>query len=259
MKLYVLLPLAALLTLTVACGPSEAEKTARLETAAARIDSLICSDGAPVERCSATYAAPNIDVDIALTDSLVKVDLLGDALMDYFVADQLKAMDSGRVYAVINSLRKLETPVVATIRDSYGSSKTFVFNADKISRLMKAKGSSLDVPSVRGQVAAMAGGAVPAPDAHRGAQVSTAISKGFLTYTMTFPSKASLAGLEQGNLTGRYLDALRRQYARLGNLEYPVVEMLKGLGIDGVRIVYVAADDDSRELKQAFPWREIFK
>jgi len=254
----VLLP-AALVALVAACGPSEAEKTARLESAAAQIDSLIATDRAPFESCGAVYAAPNVNVDIALADSLIKVDLLGDALMDYFVADQLKAMDRERVAAVINALRKLDTPVVATVRDTYGASKTFIFSADKLSRLVKAKGTSLDVPAVREQVTAMAGGAVPAPWAHRGAQVSTAISKGFLTFTMTFPSRAALNGLEQGNLTGRYLDPLRRQYARLGDLEYPVVEMLKGLGIDGVRIVYTAADDSDRELKQAFPWREIFK
>ena len=259
MNLRSILSAAALVALLAGCGPSEAEKTARLEATAAQIDSLITTDRAPFEKCGAVYAAPNVDVDIALSDSLIKVDLLGDALMDYFVADQLKAMDADRVYAVINSLRKLDTPVVATVRDTYGATKTYIFSTDKISRLVKAKGSSLDVPAVREQVAAMAGGAVPSPEAHRGAQVSAAISKGFLTYTMTFPSKAALSGLEQGHLTGRYLDALRRQYARLGDLEYPVVEMLKGLGIDGVRIVYTAADDDDREIKQAFPWREIFK
>ena len=64
--------------------------------------------------------------------------------------------------------------------------------------------------------------------------------------------------MPQGVLTGRYMQPLRDEYGRLGSLEYPVVEMLKTLGIDGVRMVYVATGTDE-EVKQAFPWREIFK
>lgn len=249
----------ALVVLTAACGPSEAERTARLEGAAAAIDSLVATSQAPFESVSAAYAAPNVDIAVTLRDSMIKVDLLGEQLMDYYAADQLKSMDAARVSAVVKTLRSMETPVVVTLTDTYGAQKTFIFPADKIQRLMKAKPSSLDVPKVKEQVVAMAGGAVPAPWAHPGTQVSASIDKGFLTYTVTWPSKRSLAGVEQGNLTGNYLDALRRQYGRLGDLEYPVVEMLKSLGIDGVRMVYTAADDDDVQIKQAFPWREIFK
>lgn len=259
MKTLTLMISAVVLMLAASCGPSAAERTAALEGAAAGIDSLVTTSQAPFDTCRAVYAEPNVLIEVALRDSMIKVDLLGDALMDYFAADWLKASDQTRVYDVLKTLRRMETPVVLSIRDTYGASKSFIFNADKISRLLKAKPSSLDVPKVKEQVVAMASASAPAPWAHQGCQVSAAINKGFLTYTIVWPSKAALNGMEQGNITGRYLDPLRRQYARLGDLEYPVVEMLKGLGIDGVRIEYTADGDSDRAIKQAFPWREIFK
>lgn len=259
MKTILNLTAAALVALTAACGPSEAEKAARLEGAAAAIDSIVGSTQAPFESVSATYAAPNVDVAVTLRDSMIKVDLLGEQLMDYYAADGLKSLDAQQVWDISKTLKSLDTPVVMTITDTYGAQKTFIFPAEKIQKLLKAKPTSLDVPKVKEQVVAMAGGAVPAPLAHPGTQVSASIEKGFLTYTVVWPSKKNLAGVTQGNLTGNYLDALRRQYGRLGDLEYPVVEMLKSLGIDGVRMVYTAADDDDVQIKQAFPWREIFK
>lgn len=242
-----------------ACGPSDAEKTAQLEATAASIDSIVATNQAPFENVGVKYDAPNVAMRVGLRDSMIKVDLLGDQLMDYYAAEALKAMNPKQVWDLTATLKKFETPVVLTLKDTFGSEKSFIFTAEKIRKLQKSKPSSLDVPAVKEQIVAMAGAAVPAPQAHPGCQVSASIEKGFLTYTIVWPSKASLAGVVQGNLTGSYLDGLRRQYSRLGDLEYPVVEMLKGLGIDGVRIAYTAADDDDVQIKQAFPWREIFK
>lgn len=250
---------AAALAVTAACGPSDKERTAALDATAASIDSLVATTMAPFDSCTASYAGSTVNVRVALRDSMIKVDLLGDQLMDYFASDWLKAQDPQRVSELVKRLKKYDTGVTLTVRDTYGVSRNYLFTGDKITKLLKAKPSSLDVTKVREQVVALAGAAVPAPYAHPGTQVSASVKLGFLTYTITWPSKQDLKGLKQGNLTGRYMDALRRQYGRLGDLEYPVVEMLKSLGMDGVRIVYTAADDDAMELKQAFPWREIFK
>lgn len=250
---------AALLLLVCSCGPSEAEKKAAMERTAATIDSIIGTTQTPYEACGAVYAEPNVNVNIVLRDSMIKVDLLGEQLMDYFAAAQLKSYDADTFNDITKQLRTQDASLVVNITDTFGGSKTFIFSPEKLRRLRAAKPSSLDVPKVKEQVIAMANGAVPAPAAHAGAQVSASISKGFLTYTVSWPQKSALAGLEQGSLTGRYMDALRRQYSRLGELEYPVVETLKSLGIDGVRIVYTTVDGDGKELKQAFPWREIFK
>lgn len=255
-----LLPLltAGVVALVSACGPSAAETTARLESAAATVDSLVHTTGAPFAVSKAAYAEPNIDVTFVLTDSMIKVDLLGDELMDYFVAEQIKPVDRSVLNPVIATLKAAEANVVVSVTDAYGTTKTFIYSGDKLSNLAKSKRSQLNVPKVREQVVAMAGGAVPAPAAHPGTQVAASIDKGFLVYTMTWPSKKSLDGLSQGVLTGRYLQPLRNQYSQLGSLEYPVVEMLKTLDIDGVRIVYAAAGTDD-VVKQGFPWREIFK
>ena len=242
---YVCVAVVAMSMVAVAgsCGPSAAERAARMESAAATVDSLVHTTEAPFVVSKAVYAEPNIDVSFVLADSVIKVDLLGDELMDYYLAEQLKSS---------------EASVVLSLTDAYGGSKTFIYTADKLQNLAKAKRSQLNVPKVKEQVVAVAGGAVPAPSAHMGTQVSTSIDKGFLTYTVTWPSKSAVSGMPQGVLTGRYMQPLRDEYGRLGSLEYPVVEMLKTLGIDGVRMVYVATGTDE-EVKQAFPWREIFK
>ncbi|MDO4320202.1 MAG: hypothetical protein Q4C34_06455 [Bacteroidales bacterium] len=257
---YISLPVVAvaLIALASACGPSAAERTARMESATATVDSLVHTSEAPFAVSKADYAEPNIDVTVVLADSMIKVDLLGEDLMDYYLAEQLKTSDQQALRSICSTLKDNEANVVLSLTDAFGASKTFIFSGEKLLNLAKAKRSQLNVPKVKDQVVALAGGAVPAPSAHAGAQVSTSIDKGFLTYTVTWPGKGVISGMPQGVLTGRYMQPLRDQYGRLGSLEYPVVEMLKTLGIDGVRIVYVATGTDD-EVKQAFPWREIFK
>lgn len=257
---YVCVAVVAMSMVAVAgsCGPSAAERAARMESAAATVDSLVHTTEAPFVVSKAVYAEPNIDVSFVLADSVIKVDLLGDELMDYYLAEQLKTSDGAALREVCSALKSSEASVVLSLTDAYGGSKTFIYTADKLQNLAKAKRSQLNVPKVKEQVVAVAGGAVPAPSAHMGTQVSTSIDKGFLTYTVTWPSKSAVSGMPQGVLTGRYMQPLRDEYGRLGSLEYPVVEMLKTLGIDGVRMVYVATGTDD-EVKQAFPWREIFK
>lgn len=247
-----------LAVLASSCGPSAAERTARMESAASVVDSLVHTTDAPFAVSKATYAEPNIDVTIVLTDSMIKVDLLGENLLDYYLAEQLKTSDRQKLQSICSTLKDNEANVVLSITDTFGASKTFIYSGSKLLDLAKAKLSQLNVPKVKDQVVALAGAAVPAPSAHAGAQVSTSIEKGFLTYTITWPGKGAISGMPQGVLTGRYMQPLRDQYSRLGSLEYPVAEMLKTLGIDGVRIVYAATGTED-EVKQAFPWREIFK
>ncbi len=257
-RMIYLVAIVAALAGMVACGPSAAEKAERLASAAAQIDSIVKCDEAPVVSSGARYEDPNIVVSYVLSDSMIKVDLLGDELLDYYAAEELRTMDASTLKTVTSLLSKNETSLVVSITDVYGNAKNYIFTADKLKNLAKAKRSTLNVQKVKEQVVALANASVPAPYAHPGTQVSASIDGGFLTYTIVWPKKSSYASYSQGVLVSLYKAPLQAQYSALGVLEYPVVDMYKSLGVDGVRIVYKAVDSDS-ELKQAFPWRELFK
>lgn len=241
-----------------ACGPSDAEKKARLEAVAAQIDSLVSTNAAPIVASGARYEEPNVVVYYTLADSMISTDFLGEELFDYYVSEELRTFEASTFKQITKSLSENESGLTVAITDVYGKTKNFIFTPEKLTNLAKAKRSSLNVPKVKEQVVALANAAVPAPAANAGAQVSTAIESGFLTYTITWPSKKAFASYSQGVLVSLYKEALQNQYSALGILEYPMVDLYKSLGVDGVRIVYAAVDSKD-QLKQAFPWREIFK
>lgn len=240
------------------CGRSDAERRQAVEALAARVDSMVRTDQAPLAGSGAVADSASVVVTFAVSDSLVRADLLGEELFDYYAAEELRTLDGETLQGIVKGLKENDATMVVRVADVYGAERTFLLSADKLSRLAKGKRSQMSTPTVKDQVTAMLGASVPAPWAHPNTQVSCAIKNGFLTYTVTWTSKKYYADYGQGILTARYLEPLRTQYSGLGTIEYPVVDMLKSLGIDGVRMVYVTEGGDN-ELKQAFPWREIFR
>ena len=120
-------------------------------------------------------------------------------------------------------------------------------------------GGQLNASAAREQVVKLAETMVPAPAAHKDAvRVEAAVVKSFLEYNIIFADAKAYAGNDQSLLTVRYFEPLKAQYRAMGDMAPSVVEMLQGMGIDGVRIQYSAENSD-KTIKQAFPWREISK
>ena len=92
-------------------------------------------------------------------------------------------------------------------------------------------------------------------DAYKATEASFEITGGFAQYTLVFESASMFSNLNQDSLRGRYQKVLQAQYANYGECAPFVTDIIKSLGIDGYRFVYEGANDASKTLKAALPWR----
>ncbi len=242
-----------------ACGESQADKAKKLEAAAAALDSVFNPAQAPVAALSITADGTDINFKATLSDSLIHADLLGEELVNYFVANQIKHVKGAVINQVNKALDSTLGSLKLSITDTWGNNFAIAFSSENLRHLYKAKGSQLNVPTVKEQVVALLGNSLPASMANKDAQsITLTISKGFLNYNVQFDKYAKYKKGKQGHLTTLYFAPLKVQYANLGVLQTPIIDTLKELGIDGIRVTFSAQDSD-KELKQAFPWREIVK
>lgn len=251
-----LLAVAAL----ASCGKSQAEKEDAVKDAAVAVDSVLRtwkSPGGGLTAVEASASGANMAVKLGLGDSLVRVDLLDAGLLDFFVAQQLKGASPDVINQTVKALEGTSGQLDLTISDLHGGSKTFTYTPDNIRFLIKAKASDLNPARVKTDLCTLLTPALPVPATYRESKsVELTVDKGFLTYTVTFPTDSRFAGSKQGMLTGIYAQPLKAQYLALGALRDPIVEMMKSLGIDGIKVVYKAANSD-KDLTLAFPWRII--
>lgn len=238
----------------VSCGDSQADKLARLDAAAVQLDSVLKAVGEPVTGVDAVAGDADITVKVTVKDSMVNASLIGDELMDYFIAQVIKTAPADVVNGVIKAVEGTEGSVRLMLTDMYGNDREFSFTGETLRHLYKAKGSQLNAPRVKEQVCALL---QPVLAANAGADhVDLTVSKGFLTYEVVFASDKVFRDSGQGLLTRLYLEPIKAQYASLGALEQPVVDMFKSLGIDGVTVIYKALNGD-KEIRQGFPWRIV--
>lgn len=242
---------AASLLVFAACGKSGAENA--LTTAGELADSIASAEADG----TATVNAPDLQLSFTVEDAELPLDCIGQNVFDLFASQQLKRLSPQDITTVCNALRDSKGNLIVILNSPAGESATFTLTPKQILYLQRAKNSELNLGAARNEVVAIAQRMVPAPEAHSGAlRVETSVSKSFLEYNVIWPKASAYDKYPQGLLTKNYFNALKKQYQALGRLAEPIVNELNTLGIDGVRIVYSAEDSD-KELKQAFPWREI--
>ncbi|MDE6287447.1 MAG: hypothetical protein K2M00_01520 [Muribaculaceae bacterium] len=250
---------SAVMVAAVSCGESQADKIKKLDAAAAAVDSVYKGVEAPVSNLKAQANDTDVTVSVAVLDSMIRIDLVGDEMMDYFMAQQIKKAPAALVNEVTKAVTGTAGALQLSVTDLYGNERTFSFTGETLRHLYKAKGSQLNAPRVKEQVCRMLLPALPNALATTDAEsIDLSVDKSFLTYTVTFASDRRFKDSGQGLLTRIYMDAFKAQYASLGELCDPVVEMLKSLGIDGVCVIYKALNGD-KEIRQAFPWRTIME
>lgn len=235
------------------CG-NGAAKAESLQAAASLADS-VAGEGWEVKA-----DGNNLVATCTLTDSLLNPEAIGDALFDIYAAQQLKTYSAADINAVANALHENEGKLdITLVSPALGSSRAIELTAKRLVTLQKSKNSQLNASAAREQVVKLAETMVPAPAAHKDAvRVEAAVVKSFLEYNIIFADAKAYAGNDQSLLTVRYFEPLKAQYRAMGDMAPSVVEMLQGMGIDGVRIQYSAENSD-KTIKQAFPWREISK
>lgn len=235
------------------CGSKNSGEA--LVSAAELADSIARADA----NGSVVAAAPDLEASFTVSDPEIALSAVGQDLFDVFAAQQLKKVPAKDINAVCEALRESKGQLEVIINSPDGESITFSLTPHRIGALQRAKNSDLNFSAARTQAIAVAERMVPAPEAHAGAlRVETGVSKSFLEYNIVWAKASSFDKYPQGVLTQNYFNALKKQYQDMGGLAEPVIDMLSSMGIDGVRIVYSAENSD-KELKQAFPWREIRK
>lgn len=243
----------------VSCGESQADKIKKLDAAAAAVDSVYNGVEAPVSNLKVLATDTDVTVAVAVLDSMIRIDLVGDEMMDYFMAQQIKETPAALVNEVTKAVTGTAGALKLSVTDLYGNERTFSFTGETLRHLYKAKGSQLNAPRVKEQVCRLLQPAIPNGLATAEAEsIDLSVEKSFLTYTVTFANDRRFKDSGQGLLTRIYLDAFKEQYASLGELCDPVVKMLKSLQIDGVCVIYKALNGD-KEIRQAFPWRNIIE
>lgn len=243
-------PCALAVLMAASCSKSSGDALAHAGNLA---DSIASADAGG----SVVVAAPDLDASFTIDDAELSLSSVGQDLFNVFAAQQLKKLSAKDITTVCDALRDSKGELHVILNSSDGESATFAFTPQQVIKLQRAKNSELNLGAARLQAVAVAEKMVPNPSAHSGAvRVDVSVAKSFLEYNIVWPKASAYDKYPQGVLTANYFNALKKQYQNMGGLAEPVIDMLTSMGIDGVRIVYSAVDSD-KQLKQAFPWREI--
>lgn len=248
----------AVAAIAVGAGIAGCDKSA--SRAEALEAAALLADSVAGEGWNVAVDAEDLACTYTLADSLIDPVAIGDALFDVYAAQQLKNYLAADINALCNALTENKGGFEITIvNPAKGTERQVEITPRRLVTLQKSKNSQLNASAAREQAVALAKTMVPAPGAHKDAvRVEASVVKSFLEYNIVFADAKAYAGNDQSLLTVRYFEPLKAEYRALGDLGEPVVQMLQGMGIDGVRILYSAENSD-KTIKQAFPWREICK
>jgi len=206
---------------------------------------------------NAVYADSALNVNITFADSMMQVADYSQALIEYFLSEEIKANAGKDLDETVNALAKLKQPLRLTLTDVYGTTCSYDMPAATLRTLFKTQRSQLQLPEVRSKVLSILENRAFRFAAGPGVQKADfALKSSFATYTIVYDNAKSYSGLNVANLKARYLKILKPIYQNYGPLKNDIIEMNKSLGIDGYRFVLTTPSGDS-ELKATLPWREI--
>ncbi len=233
-----------------ACGGGKEAET--LMRQAERVNSELATtarqDPALFAKAGAEYADSAFSINIVFADSMLQVADYSQALVEYFLSDEIKSRAGADLDEIVNTLAKVKEPMRLSLTDVYGTSRSYDMTASTLRTLFKTQRSQLQLPQVRSEVLGILAGR-----AFRFA-VGPGVQKA--TYTIIYDNAKAYSGLNVANLKARYLKLLKPIYKSYGQLAGAVVDMDKSLGIDGYRFILTTPAGDS-ELKATLPWREI--
>lgn len=259
--LFSLMAAGVLSVAVAACGGGTKKEAEALQRQAQRVNTELAqeAEASPelFSSASAQYADSAFSINLVFADSLIQVPEYSQALVEYFLADEIKAHAGKDLDEVVNSLAAVKEPMRITLTDVYGNSRSYELPAATLRTLYKTSRSQLRLPEVRSEVLAILAGRSVRFAVGGGVQKADfALSSSFATYTIVYDNAKAYSGLNVGNVKARYLKLLRPMYRAYGPLADAIVKMNESLGIDGYRFVLTTPSGDS-ELKATLPWREI--
>ncbi|MDE6161891.1 MAG: hypothetical protein K2F77_09570 [Muribaculaceae bacterium] len=251
---------AALAIGAISCGDGgkNAEILNRQATRVnAELHQALKNDPALMSDAGAQYADSAFRINLVLADSLINVSDYSQALVEYFLSEEIKTHAGKDLDEIVNTLAKVKEPMLLTLTDVYGTTDSYELPAATLRNLYKTSRSQLRLLEVRSEVLAiMAGRSVRFAVGQNVQKVDFALTSSFATYTVIYDNAKAYSGLNVANLKARYLKILKPMYKGYGELADAIAEMDKSLGIDGYRFVLTTPSGDS-ELKATLPWREI--
>lgn len=213
------------------------------------------ADESPLFLSSATasYGNGTLSVDIAFNDSIIEVDEVSDALVQYVLAQYMKSHTGENLDITLNTLGKEKGVMSLTLSDVYGNQKIIDLPSATLKKLVTTKPMELRYPEVRSNVLDImeerTDELVREANAVDGEFSYTA---GFAQYTLNFRAASNFANQTQGTLTGRYKRIFTQYYESYGACGPMIRELEESLQIDGIRVIYNA---DGKQVKTAMPWR----
>lgn len=199
-----------------------------------------------------------ITIKVDFCDSIINVEKISDAIVQYYTAQQLKEHPGEDLNVFLNTLSLEKGSMNLVLADVYGHSREYTMDASRLKQLYKLTPMQLNFNEVKENVLDIF---EEQCDFYKGAaralDCTFELKNGFAEYTLTFEKEQDYANLNQGSLKGRYLHFLQPRYEDFQGFRYPIVEFLKSLQIDGYRFVYVTKDGKGKELRSAIPWRDI--
>lgn len=199
-----------------------------------------------------------IEVRATICDSIINVEQISDALMQYYTAQQLKDNPGVDLDNFLNGLTAEEGDLDVILSDVYDHTRTYSMDASLLKKLLKNSPMQLQFNDVKANVIEILSERCEKYRAAANAlECTLEIDGGFATYTLTFKSEAAYKNLNQGSLKGRYLHFLQPVYEDLQSFRFPIEALMNSLGIEGYRFVYTTEDGTTQPLKVAIPWRNI--
>jgi len=212
-----------------------------------------------LDSVNASYSAGVFTVKAALADSVLDVSRLGEALVEYFTAFELRRHPGKTLDDFVNTLVKEEGSLEIVLSDAKGGNRTYIIGASRLRNLLKLSPMQLGYQDARANVLDILASRV----ADYRAEVNAAdgvfeVSNKFASYTLVFDSTRKFANQTPGTLKSRYLKVLQPRYKAFGPYEDTVKDMLKSMQIDGYRFIYAnGTGRDAQGIKVAIPWRSI--
>lgn len=247
--------LAALCSCTGSKEPSAL--IAQSERISADLGTLAQESPMFLQSAAADYDDGTLSVEIAFADSLVNVNDCSEALVQYVLAQYLKAHTGKNLDTVLNTLSKEKGSLALKLSDVLGNSREYPVSASRLVQLVRLKPMELNYNDVRTNVSDILAKKCAAYKAQYNADdCEFEITGGFAQYTLTFAKASAFASLSQANLAARYVKDINPTYEDFGACRSMVEDLLRSLSIDGYRFVYTDKSGAKR-LSAGIPWRLI--
>lgn len=209
-----------------------------------------------LQTISVDYDNAELTVDIEFADTAVHVSAYSDALVQYVVAQYIKAHPGENLDVVLNTLSQEKGSLKIELSDTHGETKDCSIAAARLKKLYQLKPMELNYNEVKTNVSDILEARCPQLAAqYKAESAEFSISGGFAQYTFTFARPTAYSQLNQASLRGRYLKPLKERYEDFGACRPIVEELLGSLSIDGYRYIYTSKGGN--DISAAIPWSMI--